>query len=67
MAKGKAPKFSERSQKYGQISGAMAITLGGKELTLQQAAVELQSTDRNHREEVYNLISKRRLEDKEAG
>ena len=62
------PLFTEmqkESQKYGQISGAMTITLGGKELTLQQAAVELQSTDRNHREEVYNLISKRRLEDKE--
>ena len=62
------PVFTEmqtESQKYGQISGAMTITLDGKELTMQQAAVELQNTDREHREKVYNLISKRRLEDKE--
>ncbi|MCB0495133.1 MAG: M3 family oligoendopeptidase [Cyclobacteriaceae bacterium] len=62
------PLFTEmqtESQRYGQISGAMTITLDDKELTLQQAGVELQSTDREHREKVYNLISARRLTDKE--
>ena len=54
------------SQKYGQISGAMSITLNEEEVTMQQAAVELQSTDRSHREKVYNLISARRLKDNEA-
>ena len=63
------PLFTEmqtESQKYGQISGAMSIELEGEELTLQQAAVELQNTDRSHREKVYNLIAKRRLSDKDA-
>ncbi len=62
------PLFTDmqtESQKYGQISGAMSITLDGEELTMQQAAVELQSTDRTHRKKVYNLISARRLKDKE--
>ena len=62
------PLFTEmqtESQKYGQISGAMTIKLDDKELTLQQAGVELQSTDRGHRKKVYDLISSRRLADKE--
>lgn len=62
------PLFTEmqtESQKYGQLSGAMSIQLNGKELTMQQAAVELQNTDRTHREKVYNLIVDRRLKDKE--
>jgi len=60
------PLFTElqtESQKYGQISGAMTVEIDGKEMTLQQAAVLLQSTDRNLREEVYNKISNRRLKD----
>jgi len=60
------PLFTEletESQKYGQISGAMTVEMDGKEMTLQQAAVLLQSTDRNLREEVYNKISNRRLKD----
>lgn len=62
------PLFTDmqtESQKYGQISGAMSIELDGKELTLQQAAVELQNINREHREKVYYLISQRRLKDKE--
>ncbi len=60
------PLFTElqtESQKYGQISGAMTVDIDGKEMTLQQAAVLLQSTDRELREEVYNKISNRRLKD----
>ncbi len=63
------PLFTEmqtESQKYGQISGAMTIELGGEELTMQQAGVELQSTNRAHREKVYHLIAGRRLKDKET-
>lgn len=62
------PLFTDmqtESQKFGQISGAMSIELDGEELTLQQAGVELQSTDRSHREKVYNLISERRLIDRD--
>ncbi len=58
-------EISSLSQKYGSISGAMDIEHEGQELTLQQAAVKLQSTDRELREEIYRKISSRRLEDKE--
>jgi oligoendopeptidase F len=62
------PLFTDmqtESQKYGQISGAMTIELNGDELTMQQAAVELQNTDREHREKVFHLISERRLNDRQ--
>ncbi len=52
------------TQKYAQISGAMMVEINGKELTLQQAAVILQSTDRSQREEAYRKISGRRLKDR---
>lgn len=58
-------EISSLSQKHGAISGAMDIEHGGQELTLQQAAVKLQSTDRALREEIYRKISSRRLVDKE--
>lgn len=53
------------TQKYGQLSGAMTVELEGEEVTLQQAAVKLQSPDRNLRELVYHKIANRRLADKE--
>jgi len=62
------PLFTDmqtESQKFGQLNGAMSIELEGEELTMQQAAVKLQSTDRDYREKVYKLISARRLQDKE--
>jgi oligoendopeptidase F len=52
------------TQKYAQISGAMMVEINGQELTLQQAAVILQSTDRAKREEAYRKIAERRLKDK---
>ncbi|MEJ7646819.1 MAG: M3 family oligoendopeptidase [Chryseolinea sp.] len=58
-------EISMETQKYAQINGAMTIELDGKELTLQQAAVVLQSPDRAQRELVYNKIANRRLLDKE--
>jgi oligoendopeptidase F len=63
------PLFTEintETQKYAQISGAMAITFESKELTLQQAAVILLDTNRQRREDVYRLISTRRLTDKQT-
>lgn len=62
------PVFTEiqtETQKYGQINGAMTVDVDGKELTLQQAAVFLQSPDRKKREEVYHKIADRRLQDKD--
>ncbi len=58
-------EITTETQKYAAISGAMMLELNGQELTLQQAGVILQSTDRAKREEVYHKISARRLKDKE--
>ncbi|MBK5278736.1 MAG: M3 family oligoendopeptidase, partial [Bacteroidia bacterium] len=57
-------EINTETQKYAQISGAMTVELNGQELTLQQAAVILQDTDRSKREEVYRKINTRRLQDK---
>ena len=51
-------------QQFGQITGAMMITVNGEEYTLQQAGKFLESHDRKLREEVYLKIQQRRLEDK---
>ena len=59
-------EIQTEAQKYGQISGAMTVEVEGKELTLQQAGVLLQSTNRTLRQEVYHKISNRRLEDKKV-
>ncbi|MCX8490881.1 MAG: M3 family metallopeptidase, partial [Cyclobacteriaceae bacterium] len=57
-------EITTETQKYASISGAMMVELNGQEVTLQQAAVTLMSTDRVKREEVYHKISVRRLQDK---
>ena len=59
-------QLSTEAQKYALISGAMTVEVDGKELTLQQAAVYLMSTDRKRREEIYHKISERRLKDKDT-
>lgn len=51
-------------QQYGQISGAMMVSVNDKEYTLQQAAKFLENPDRALREEVYHKIQERRLESK---
>lgn len=58
-------EITTETQKYASLSGAMMVELNGQEMTLQQAGVILQSTDRAKREEVYLKISVRRLQDKE--
>ncbi len=52
-------------QKYGQITGAMMVTINGEDFTLQQAAKFLENEDRTLREDVYRKIQTRRLQDKE--
>ena len=52
-------------QQYGQITGAMMVTVNGEDFTLQQAAKFLENEDRNLREEVYRKLQTRRLQDKE--
>lgn len=51
---------------YQKITGAMTITYRGQELTLQQAAKFLEEPDRAVRQEVWELVARRRLQDREA-
>lgn len=60
------PLLSELSMKqseFDQISGAQSITYQGTEMTLQQASAFFMSNDRQQREDIFRLVSKRRLQD----
>ncbi|MBA3705169.1 MAG: M3 family oligoendopeptidase [Bacteroidetes bacterium] len=59
-------KILTDSQKYGAITGSMAIEWKGKEITLQKAASYLKNNDRKLREEVFKKIQQRRQTDKHA-
>ena len=61
------PVFTEiqvEQQKYQGITGSMSVHIDEKEYTLEQAAVFLKGTDRNKRQEVWQKITERRLQDK---
>ncbi len=51
---------------YQKVTGAMTIAYQGEELTLQQAAKFLEEPDRTVRQGVWELVTARRLQDKEA-
>jgi oligoendopeptidase F len=51
---------------WQKISGAMTVTIDGKELTLPQAAKALDETDRRRRAEAWRLTVERRLRDRDA-
>jgi len=53
-------------QEYNRHIGAMDVELGGERLTLQQAALIQEGTDRDRREEAWRACAARRLEDSEA-
>lgn len=59
-------EMATRSQEYGTLVGKMTIEHNGQTYTLPQAGVLLQSDSRKVREDVFNKIARRRLEDKEA-
>jgi len=52
-------------QKYQSITGAMSVHIGDKEFTLEQAAAILKNPDREKRQEAWEKITGRRLENKE--
>ena len=52
-------------QRYQAITGAMSVTLDGKEYTLEQASVFLKDTDRSVRQKAWEAITARRLQDKD--
>ena len=58
--------MEEKQQEYGAISAKMSIKVDGKKMTMQKAALLLKSTDRAKREEIYNKISSRRLQDEKV-
>ncbi len=57
---------AELRQKYQKITGSMTVTYDGKEQTLQQVARHIEENDRGRRQEVWELIAKRRLQDSAA-
>jgi oligoendopeptidase F len=52
-------------QKYQSITGSMSVNLKGQEYTLEQAAVFLKDTNRELRQQAWEAITKRRLQDKD--
>ncbi len=58
--------MEQKQQEYGAISAKMSVEVDGEKMTMQKAALLLKSTDRNKREEIYNKISTRRLQDEKA-
>ena len=52
-------------QKYQGITGSMSVTLNGQEYTLEQASVFLKDTNREVRQQAWETITARRLQDKE--
>ena len=58
--------LEEKQQEYGAISAKMSIEVDGKKLTMQKAQQILKDPDRSKREETYNKISSRRLQDEKA-
>jgi oligoendopeptidase F len=58
-------EIQTKAQEFAAISGAMGIDWKGAEITMPQAGVILQSTDREERKEVYEKIQNRRFQDGE--
>jgi oligoendopeptidase F len=56
-------KDAELRQKYQKITGAMTVAYDGKEQTLQQVSRHLEENDRPRRQDVWERIVKRRLQD----
>jgi len=59
-------EIQKEEQEYGRIAAAMTINYKNEDITLQKAANYLKETDRNVRQEVYEQIWNRRLQDKVA-
>ena len=56
-------EMETKQQEYGAISAKMSVEVDGKKKKKKKAAQFLKDTDRDKREEVFNKISGRRLED----
>lgn len=58
-------RLEQKSQEFGSISAAMSVEINGEKMTLQRAAKLFEETDRSLRQEAFEKISTRRLQDKE--
>jgi oligoendopeptidase F len=52
-------------QKYQSITGSMSVHIGDKEFTLEQASAILKDTDRSKRQDAWEKITARMLQDKD--
>ncbi|WP_169972964.1 M3 family oligoendopeptidase [Tautonia rosea] len=59
-------ELAELGQTYQKTIGSMTVTFRGEEKTLAQMAPYLEETDRALRQEVWEMVSRRRLEDRET-
>lgn len=62
------PLFTEvqiKAQQYQSITGSMSVVLDGKEYTLEQASVFLKDPNRAVRQNAWEAITARRLQDKQ--
>lgn len=57
---------SKLDQQYRKITGGMTVQYDGKEQTLQQMARYLEEPDRKVRQEAWELITRRRLQDRDS-
>jgi oligoendopeptidase F len=53
-------------QKYQSITGSMSVHIGDKEYTMEQAAVILKDADRSKRQQAWETITARRLQDRDT-
>ena len=58
-------RIQVEQQKYQAITGSMTVKLKDQEYTLEQASVFLKDTDRKVRQEAWEAITARRLQDKD--
>lgn len=59
-------KLQVTAQKFQAITAAMSVTLNGQEYTLEQASNFLKDTDQAMRQQAWQAMSLRRLQDSEA-
>ena len=59
-------ELAELGQKYQKAIGAMTVTYNGEEKTLAQMSPFLEEPDRALRQNVWEMVSKRRLQDRET-
>ncbi len=61
-----ATEVQIRSKDYGRLFGAMTVGMDGAQLTLQEAGLLLEGTNRAERETVYRKINERMVQDADA-